>query len=112
MVNEPGAGPGFFSGSARAAEPGSAQSASGTRSANLLRESDLTWMLMAAELPTRAACRGAAISNSRTHGPDAQWPGGFPRPSGVEELDGAPAASSAVIAGHGGAVIADQDCTT
>src|SRR4051812_49509886 len=54
MVNEPGTGPGFFSGSARATEASSAHSASGTkRSARLTREADLTWMLMGAELPTR-----------------------------------------------------------
>lgn len=59
MVNEPGTGPGFFSGSAaRAAEASSAHSASGTtRSARLPHEADLTWMLMGAELPTRAASR-------------------------------------------------------
>src|ERR1043166_4381300 len=69
MVNEPGAGPGFFSGSARAADPSSAHSARGTRmTARLTREPDLTWMLMAAELPTPPARPVSIAPNSELGG--------------------------------------------
>src|SRR5512144_2648629 len=56
MVKEPGTGPGLSGSAARATEASSAHSASGTRKrARLTREADLTWMLIGAELPTRAA---------------------------------------------------------
>src|SRR5215470_15975507 len=74
MVKEPGAGPGFFSGSARATEASSAHSASGTRRrARLPREADLTWMLMGAELPTRAASR-VVIVPARANTPSRRAP--------------------------------------
>src|ERR1044071_9730323 len=57
MVNEPGAGPGFLSGSACAA-PSSAHSASGTRRrARLPREAD-RWILMGRSFPRARRPRG------------------------------------------------------